>query len=123
MYSVHSFFIPARILISLWVGIVFGGGIAYAQEQNIDTLHIFKADTVRLGFDDALQLSSLYDSADKEDWHYIYRWSTGERTDNIQVKFEGKRKVLYTGQRLSAIHWQGEYDTVLLDATDYFLKG
>ncbi|MBD5396735.1 hypothetical protein HDR62_01125, partial [bacterium] len=99
---------------ALWAGMVFWGGIAYAQERNIDTLHIFKADTVRLGFDDVLQLSSLYDSADREDWHYIYRWSTGERTEAIQAKFNGRRKVLYTGERLSDIHWPGEYDTLWL---------
>ena len=96
---------------ALWAGIVFFGGIAYAQGKDVDTLHIFKADTVRLGFDDVLPLSAVYDSADREDWHYIYRWNTGERTDGIQVKFEGKRKVLYVGQRFSAIHWPGEYDT------------
>ena len=59
MCSVHSFPIPARIFISLWAGIVFLGGIAYAQGRNIDTLHIFKADTVRLGFDDVLPLSAV----------------------------------------------------------------
>ncbi|MBD5397352.1 hypothetical protein HDR62_04365, partial [bacterium] len=97
----------------LWVGIVFLGSIAYAQEKNIDILHGFtpQADTVRLRFDDVLRLSVLYDSADKDDWHYIYRWNTGKRTDAVQVKFEGKRKVLYIGQRLSAIHWPEEYDT------------
>ncbi|MDE5610122.1 MAG: hypothetical protein K2I66_07060, partial [Bacteroidales bacterium] len=58
----------------------------------------------------------MYDSADKEDWHYIYRWNTGERSDGIQVKFEGKRKVLYIGQRFSARHWPGEYDTLWLGA-------
>ncbi|MDE5610120.1 MAG: hypothetical protein K2I66_07050, partial [Bacteroidales bacterium] len=62
----------------------------------------------------------MYDSTDKEDWHYIYRWNTGEKTDAIQVKFNGQRKVLYTGQRLSAIHWQGEYDTLWLNAGDNF---
>ena len=115
MRPVKTFPIPPRILIGLWAGIFFFGGIAYAQERNIDTLHIFKADTVRLGFDDVLPLSAIYDSADREDWHYIYRWNTGDRTDAIQVKFEGKRKALYIGQRFSAIHWPGEYDTLLLD--------
>ena len=95
----------------LWAGIVFLGGIVYAQEKNIDTLHIFKADTVRLGFDDVLRLSVQYDSVDKDDWRYLYRWNTGERTDAVRVKFEGKRKLLYIGQRFSAIHWPEEYDT------------
>ena len=97
----------------LWAGIVFLGGIAYAQGKNIDTLHILKVhiDTLRLGFEDVLQFSVQYDSADKDDWRYLYRWNTGERTDGIQVKFEGKRKVLYVGQRFSAIHWPEEYDT------------
>ncbi|MDE5762488.1 MAG: gliding motility-associated C-terminal domain-containing protein, partial [Bacteroidales bacterium] len=65
----------------------------------------------------------MYDSADREDWHYIYRWNTGERTDAIQVKFEGKRKVLYTGQRFSAIHWPGEHDTLLCNVGDHTLNG
>ncbi len=117
MNSVHLFTIPARLLV--WAGIVFFGGIAYAQGKDADTVHIFKVDTVRLGFEDVLQFSVQYDSADKDDWHYIYRWNTGERTDAMQVKFNGKRKVLYTGQRLSAIHWPGECDTFQLDEIVY----
>ena len=101
------------ILIGVWAGIVFLGGIAYAQEKNIDTLHILQVhiDTLRLGFEDVLQLSVQYDSVDKDDWRYLYRWNTGERTDAVRVKFEGKRKLLYIGQRFSAIHWPEEYDT------------
>ncbi|MDE5762015.1 MAG: hypothetical protein K2H68_00675, partial [Bacteroidales bacterium] len=114
--TMHRF----RLFLALWAGIVFFGGTVYAQEKNIDTLHIFKADTVRLGFDDVLQLSAVYDSVDREDWHYIYRWNTGERTDAIQVKFNGQRKVLYTGQRFSAIHWPGEFDTLLFHAGDNY---
>ncbi len=37
----------------------------------------------------------------------------------MQVKVNGKRKVLYTGQRLSAIHWPGEGDTVQLGEIVY----
>ena len=116
MHLANLFSIPARTLIGLWAGIVFWGHTVCAQEKSIDTLHRFnpKVDTVWLGFDDVLQLSVLYDSADKDDWHYIYRWNTGERTDAVQVKFEGKRKVLYIGQRFSARHWPGAYDTVEL---------
>ena len=100
-------------LISLWVGIVLCG-IVQSQETPLeDTIHLFNtnSDTIRLEFEGTLRLSSLYDSADKEDWHYIYRWNTGARTAGIQVKFEGKRKILYIGQRFSAIHWPEEYDT------------
>ncbi|MDE5574227.1 MAG: hypothetical protein K2I87_00765 [Bacteroidales bacterium] len=113
MKLVNPFTIPARILLCLWAGIVFCGIVQSQEPPFKDTIYLFNTnpDVIRLGFEDALRLSSLYDSADKEDWHYIYRWNTGERSDNISVKFNGKRKVLYIAQRLSAIHWQGEYDT------------
>ena len=110
---------------ALLVGIVLCGSIACSQERlSIDTVHLFSshADTVRLGFDDVLQLSVRYDSADREDWHYIYRWNTGEKTDGIQVKFNSQRKVLYTGQRLSAIHWPGEHDTLRLNVGDNLMN-
>ena len=116
----NPFTIPARILLCLWAGIVFEH-IVYAQERTaIETFHSFNSttDTVRLGFDDVLQLSVLYDSVDKEDWHYIYRWNTGEKADNISVRFEGKRKVLYIGQRCSTTHWPGEYDTLGLEVDE-----
>ena len=120
----NLFAIPARLLIVLWVGIVFCG-IVQSQETSFkDTIYLFNtnSDVIRLEFEDALRLSSLYDSADKEDWHYIYRWNTGERSDNISVKFNGKRKVLYIAQRLSAIHWPGEYDTVGLEVGSSFYE-
>ncbi|MCM1169447.1 MAG: hypothetical protein NC324_05870 [Bacteroides sp.] len=113
--------IPARLLMVTWAGIVFCG-IVQAQKTPLeDTIHLFntKSDTIRLEFEDALRLSFLYDSADKEDWHYIYRWNTGERSENIPVRFNGKRKVLYIAQRLSAIHWPEEYDTFPVSAPPY----
>lgn len=112
MHGFRPFSVLVRLVI-LWAGIVFCG-IVQSQETPLeDTIYLFNtnSDVIRLGFEDALRLSSLYDSSDKEDWHYIYRWNTGERSDNIPVNFNGKRKVLYIAQRLSAIHWPGEYDT------------
>lgn len=122
MHPLDLFTISARILIGLWAGIVFCGIVQSQEISSEDTIHLFDAnsDTIHLGFEDALQISFLYDSADKEDWHYIYRWNTGERSDNIPVKFNGKRKVLYIAQRLSAIHWPEEYDTFPVYAPPYY---
>lgn len=107
--------VPARLLMVIWAGTVFCAAVQSQETPPEDTVHLSKtdSDTIRLEFEDALRLSFLYDSADKEDWHYIYRWNTGERTDGIQVRFNGRRKVLCIGQRLSAIHWPEEYDTFL----------
>lgn len=114
--------VPARLLMVIWVGIVFCAAVQSQETLPEDTVHLSKtsSDTIRLEFEDALRLSFLYDSADKEDWHYIYRWNTGERTDNIQVRFNGKRKVLYIAQRLSSIHWPEEYDTFPATAPPYY---
>ena len=105
----------------IWAGIVFCGVVQSQETPLEDTIYLFNtnSDAISLAFEDTLRISSLYDSADKEDWHYIYRWNTGERTDGIQVKFEGKRKVLYIAQRLSAIHWPEEYDTFPVTAPPY----
>ena len=124
MYKYRGFklsAIPVRLLMVIWTGIVFCGIVRSQETLREGTIYLFNTnlDAIRLEFEDTLRLSSLYDSSDKEDWHYIYRWNTGERLDNVPVKFNGKRKVLYIAQRLSAIHWPEEYDTFPATAPPY----